>query len=101
MQWVSLIEQKQRGIHNKSLTYHLVKRKHAVPWLKFGHVGTDLMDDAGDIIARVHGLAHPFWDLPVLWIGAADRDLDDDLIVIWLRDGRVHDGHLRACVYNC
>lgn len=74
-----------------------MKRKNAVPWLELGDVGANLVDDSGDIIASVRARVVPFWDLPVLGIGAADHDLDDDLVVVGLWDGRVHDGHLGAC----
>lgn len=49
----------------------------AITRLELGDILADLVDDAGNVVARVARLVEPFGQLPVLWVGAADDDLDD------------------------
>lgn len=70
--------------------HHLVEGHDAVARLELGHVGADLVHHAGDVVALVEDLAwHPLGHLPVLGVGAADRDLDDDLVIVGLRHWRL------------
>lgn len=77
---------------------HLVESGHAVTRLELEHIRADLVDVSGDIVALVQRLAwYPFGNLPVLGVGAADDDLDDDLLGARLGLGRVADLNLGAC----
>lgn len=67
--------------------------KDAIARLEFGNVLADLVHDAGDVVARISGLAHPLRQFPVFRVGAAHDDFDDELVVIGSRNGRVCDGH--------
>lgn len=75
----------------------LVEGGYAVAGLELGHVGADLLHRAGDIIALVDVVADPFGHLPVLRVTAADDYLDEHLVGVGFRDGRVHDMDLRPC----
>lgn len=67
--------------------YHLVERKDTVTWLELRDIGSNLVDNAGDVVTSVARLAHPLWQFPVLWVRPAHNHLDDQLVVIRLRDG--------------
>lgn len=43
---------------------HLVERGNAVTGFELPHVGSDRVDNAGDVISSVHGLAEPLGYLP-------------------------------------
>lgn len=76
---------------------HLVEGGYAVAGLELEDVGADLFDDAGDVVALVGGAVQDVGELPVLGVGPRDDDLDEDLVIVRGRDGRVHDLDFGSC----
>lgn len=70
---------------------HFVKGSDSVARLELGHVGPDLVDNAGDVIALIATRAPPVRELPVLRVGATDDDLDEHLVLVWFGDRCVND----------
>lgn len=71
--------------------HHLVESGHAVTGLELPDVGADLFDDARDVVALVgRAVGENVRHLPVLGVGPAHDDLDEDLVIVWDGDGRVH-----------
>jgi hypothetical protein len=86
---------------------HLVESRDAISGLEFVHVLADRMHHAGNVVSRVGGFGlrvisflgifsawrccvlrlHP----PILWVGAAHGNFDQNLIGIWSLNRRVHD----------
>jgi hypothetical protein len=75
---------------------HLVEGGHAIAGLELVDARTDLLDDAGDVVALVHDLGAHVGELPVLRVGTGYNHLDQDLVFIRLGGGRVDDLDLRA-----
>lgn len=76
---------------------HLVECGDAVARLELKHVGADLLDDAGYVVALVGRLVGPYLgDLPVLGVGTADDDFDEQLVGVRLGDRGVDDLDLRS-----
>ena len=69
---------------------------HAITGLELVDARTDLLDDAGDVVALVQGVGARVGHLPVLRIGARHNHLDQDLVFIGLGDRRVDDLDLGA-----
>lgn len=71
-----------------------MKRHYAIARLELVDILADFVHDTGNVVARVACLAHPLGEFPVLWVGAAHDDFDDELVIVGKRrDGRVRDGH--------
>lgn len=64
---------------------------NSIAWLEFMNIAACLMDDTGDIIARIHGYVVHKGILPVLGIRTRDDDFDDKLIVFGDGNGGVDD----------
>lgn len=76
-----------------------MERSNSIAGLELENIVADLLDDASDIISLIDVVADPLGHFPVLWITAADNHLDEDLVRLRFRDGRVHDLHLGACTW--
>lgn len=74
-----------------------MERSNSIAGLELGNIVADLLDDASDIISLIDIVADPLGHFPVLWITAADNHLDEDLVLLRFRDGRVHDLDLGTC----
>lgn len=78
-----------------------MKSHDAITGLEFVDIFADLVHDASNVVARVACLVQPLGEFPVLWVGAAHDDFDDELIIVCeRRDGRVLDGHCRPWLDN-
>ena len=60
-------------------SHHLVEGGDAVTGLELDDIGTDGVDNAGDVVACVQGVAC-LGPLPVFGIGARHDDFDGDLV---------------------
>lgn len=69
--------------------HHLVEGGYTIAGLKLVNILTHLMNNASNIVPLVQRSAHPKGNFPVLGVGAAHDDLDNDLLGPRLRDRRV------------
>lgn len=76
---------------------HFVEGRHTVAGLELEDVLAYLVDHARNVISLIVCRVPPLGPLPVLGVGAAHHDLDDDLIRTWFGDRRVHDLDLWSC----
>lgn len=76
---------------------HLMEGGYTVAGLELEDVLADLVDDARDVVAFVRRRVPPLRELPVLGVGAAHHDLDDDLVGPRLGDWRVDNLDLWSC----
>ena len=74
-----------------------VEGEDAVAGAEFGDGGADGVDDAGYVVALVHGLVHEVVFV-VFGVAGGDHDADDDLMGPWGRDGAGDDFDARAFV---
>lgn len=76
--------------------HHLVEGGYPIAGLELIDARTDLLNNAGDVVALVQDLGAHFGKLPVLRVGAGHNHPDQNLVFIWLGDGRVDDLDLGA-----
>lgn len=65
-----------------------MKRGDTVAWLELCDGGTDLFDNAGDVVALVCAVEFRVdgWPFPVLGVGARDMDFREDFVGFGGRD---------------
>lgn len=71
-----------------------MKRKNTVPWFELGNIGPNLMNNTGNIISGIPRFPHHLRKFPVFWVGPTDYHLNNKLVIIWLWDRDIDDGHL-------